>query len=129
MALDKESVTIAINRSTDSTPVFVAGTFSEPHWEPFELSAKRIPSSTEFVFSHDFEVSPGQYHYHFREGAGGAWFHDDAVKNGTYKQLILQNTEKANRGLFICCSIRRPRPGEPPQRWPGFYCRSSYPPR
>lgn len=92
MALDKESVTIAINRSTDSTPVFVAGTFSEPHWEPFELSAKRIPSSTEFVFSHDFEVSPGQYHYHFREGAGGAWFHDDAVKNGTYKQLILQNT-------------------------------------
>lgn len=92
MAIDKkEPVTIAITRPTDSSPLFVAGTFSDPQWEPLELGAKPIPSSTtESLFSRDVEVVPGQYRYQFREGEDGTWFHDDSAKHGEFLLFALE---------------------------------------
>ena len=87
-----ETVTISIRRPVDDA-IFVAGTFSEPQWEPVELNSKTVETepddegltSTEFLFYHDVKLSPGQYQYRFREGATGPWFHDEAVKHGTFE--------------------------------------------
>ena len=90
-----ETVTISVRRPIDD-PVFVAGTFSEPQWEPLELSSKMVDTepdeeglvSTEYLFYRELELSPGQYQYRFREGASGPWFHDEAVKHGTLKPFF-----------------------------------------
>ncbi|PYH96970.1 hypothetical protein BO71DRAFT_319700 [Aspergillus ellipticus CBS 707.79] len=75
-----ETVTISLRRPTDD-PIFIAGTFSEPKWEPLELNAKPVDTepdeegltSTEYLFSHEWKLAPGQYQYRFREGATGPW--------------------------------------------------------
>lgn len=86
----RESVTLAIRRPSDDPAVFLAGSFSDPKWEPLELSVKPIDvqddeglTSTEYLFSREIEVPAGQYQYRFREGASGPWFHDESVKSGT----------------------------------------------
>lgn len=89
-----ETVTISVRRPTDTPTIFVAGTFSEPQWEPLELNVKTIEVeseldpglySTEYLFFRDFKLAPGQYQYRFREGATGSWFHDESVKNGKFE--------------------------------------------
>jgi len=86
-----ETVTISIRRPTETPAIYVAGTFSNPNWEPLELSAKPLehkdadgkPTKTEYLFSRDVELPEGQYQYRFREGTDGPWFHDKDVKYGT----------------------------------------------
>lgn len=82
------SVSISICRQSDS-PIYVAGTFSDPAWEPFELIPKPLDSdldsgktSAGYVFSRDFEVPEGKYQYKFREGKEGDWFFDEGVEYG-----------------------------------------------
>lgn len=88
--LTKHPVSITIRRPSDS-PVYVAGTFSDPPWEPFELTAKPLDSGnasvaqkSEYLFSRDFELPEGQYQYRFREGKDGEWFFDNGAEHGTF---------------------------------------------
>lgn len=98
MALPNEkestSISISITRQSDS-PVYVAGTFSDPSWQPLELTAK--PLDTEkasadaksvYVFSRDFELPEGQYQYKFREGEDGEWFFDDSAEHGMFRMAL-----------------------------------------
>mgnify|MGYP001075170193 CR=1 FL=1 len=84
----KHPISITIRRQSDS-PVYVAGTFSDPSWEPFELTAKPLDSGkafadgkSEYLFSREFELPEGQYEYRFREGKDGDWFVDDGAEHG-----------------------------------------------
>ncbi|RAH67750.1 PT repeat family protein, partial [Aspergillus aculeatinus CBS 121060] len=73
-----ETVTISIRRPIDD-PIYLAGTFSDPQWEPVELSSKPVDTepdedgliSTEYLFWHDLTLPPGQHQYRFREGKKG----------------------------------------------------------
>lgn len=86
-----ETVTISIRRPTETPAIYVAGTFSNPEWEPLELSAKPVErkdadgnsTTTEYLFSREVELPEGQYQYRFREGSDGPWFHDEDAKHGT----------------------------------------------
>lgn len=91
-------ITVSLRRSTLTPAVFVAGTFSDPHWEPLELTAKPLESDdlphdkkdsssesahpTEYLFSRQFSLPHGQYEYKFREGVDGPWFCDPEAKTG-----------------------------------------------
>lgn len=85
-------VTISIRRSTDTPAVYVAGSFSDPKWEPFELTPKLLESEdvdgksrpAEYLFSRNFDLPEGQYQYKFREGLDGQWFCDNAAKIGRH---------------------------------------------
>ena len=82
------SISISIRRPSDS-PVYIAGTFSEPKWELLELSVKDeapkkgdADSTTEYTFQREFDVPEGNYEYKFREGKEGDWFVDEGVASG-----------------------------------------------
>jgi hypothetical protein len=88
-----ETVTISIRRSTDTPPVFVAGTFTKPAWDPLELVAKPVEtanagldSSTPegYIFFREFKILEGQYQYRFRLGPGDSWFHDEGVESSEF---------------------------------------------
>lgn len=91
----KRTVTIAIRRPSTTPAVFVAACFTEPAWEPVELtpqllSSKDAPttedSSTqveEYEFSKEFELPEGKYQYKFRLGTDeDSWFCDNDVETG-----------------------------------------------
>lgn len=88
-----QSISISIRRPTDS-PLYIAGTFSEPKWEPLELGVKAGPkkgeadSSAEYVFQREFDVPEGKYEYKFREGVDGEWFVDEGVESGRFSVLF-----------------------------------------
>jgi hypothetical protein len=87
-----DTVTISVRRPTNTSPVFVAGTFTSPAWEPFELTAKPIEATgkgsdisiPEYVFSRDFKIPVGQYQYRFRTEPHDSWFHDDSIETGRF---------------------------------------------
>lgn len=86
-----ETITISIRRPTDTPAVFVAGSFSDPAWEPVELNSKPTEANgeegeaSEYVFSHDFKIPEGKYEYRFRLGSDGPWIHDDGLQTGAYR--------------------------------------------
>lgn len=84
MAAKKENVTIALHRSSDSIPLFLSGTFTNPQWQPVKLTVKRPPQSEDWIYSRKMKLSPGQYQYKFCEGEGddAVWFHDEGAKQG-----------------------------------------------
>lgn len=89
----RETVTISIRRPTETPSVFVLGTFSDPAWEPLELSAKPVETpgddaATEYVFSRDFEIPEGRYQYRFRVGSDDSWIHDEKVETGTFSSSM-----------------------------------------
>ena len=86
-----QNVTLSVRRPSDSPVIFVAGSFSDPKWEPLELAVKTVEfkddeglTSTEYLFYRDVQVPVGQYQYRFREGANGPWFHDETAKSGMF---------------------------------------------
>lgn len=89
-------ITISIRRLTDTPAIFLAGSFSDPTWEPLELSVKPVETvkddgktkTTEYIFSRDLVLPEGQYQYKFREGSDGQWFYDDTVKTGRVNYLF-----------------------------------------
>lgn len=102
-----QNITLSVRRPADTPVIFVAGSFSEPKWEPLELAVKTVEfkddeglTSTEYLFFRDVQVAPGQYQYRFREGADGPWFHDETTKNGT-STLFCNFIPTNNRQLGI----------------------------
>jgi hypothetical protein len=91
-----QSVTIAIRRPTDTPSVFVTGNFSDPAWEPFELTAKPVDpvqreaevQITEYLFARNFHIPKGQYLYRFHLGSDDSWFLDDSTERGMDQSFI-----------------------------------------
>lgn len=70
-------VTITYQKPGTKPPIYVAGTFSDPAWQPEEMEYY-LNSDGEHVFKKDLQVKPGsKIHYKFRVGDGDWWVLDD----------------------------------------------------
>lgn len=86
---DKRFVTITYKHSGARPPVYVAGSFTVPAWEPQELEAVPVPegdsishiisNGAEYVFSRQFQIAVGDWQYKFRLGDGDWWVCDEAA--------------------------------------------------
>lgn len=98
MSPQKHVVTIDFRSPGAQPPVFVAGTFSEPQWKPYELDFESYTpedgdgSSPKYLFFKRLEVPAGEYQYKFRLGPGDWWVCDENEEIGTNMSLRLQHT-------------------------------------
>lgn len=102
-ASDKRTVTITYKHPGAQPPVYIAGSFTTPAWEPQELQAVPVPEGdsasdvvsdgSEYVFSRQFEIAVGDWQYKFRLGDGDWWVCD----------------ETADMSLSPCMSHERPK--------------------
>ena len=67
-------------------PVFVAGAFTTPPWEPSELEAET--EHGEYKFHKQFEVKEGRWQYKFRLGLGNWWVCDKNTEIGKKTTLL-----------------------------------------
>lgn len=74
------TVTITYSKPGTVSPVFVAGSFSSPPWEPHQLHQEGEESSG--TFSKTFVIDPGTYQYKFRLGTGDWWVLDETKEKG-----------------------------------------------
>jgi hypothetical protein len=74
------TVTINYKQPGTTPPIFVAGSFTEPLWQPTELDYEQV--NGEYIFSKSFEVMPGRHQYKFRIGNGDWWICDNAKDTG-----------------------------------------------
>lgn len=83
------TLTITYRKPGTVPPIFVAGSFSSPPWELYELEhdVEDNPGS----FSRTFSVSPGTYQYKFRLGTGDWWAFDDTLDTATDSQGNINN--------------------------------------
>lgn len=77
---------IAYSKPGTVPPIFVAGSFTSPPWEPQELHRNGGESSGSF--SRAFSVDPGTYQYKFRLGTGDWWVVDEAQETGQFVPLL-----------------------------------------
>lgn len=59
-------------------PVYVAGSFTVPEWQPHELDYSQIRTS--YTFSREFDVPAGTFQYKFRLGHRGDWWVCDSTE-------------------------------------------------
>ncbi|KAF6828607.1 hypothetical protein CMUS01_08513 [Colletotrichum musicola] len=74
------SVTITYRQPGTQPPIYVAGSFSDPQWQPLEMQFT-TDDAGEHTFYKDVEVPPGsQIQYKFRVGPGDWWvLNEDAA--------------------------------------------------
>ncbi len=81
------TLTITYSKPGTVPPIFVAGSFTSPPWEPQELDGNGGEGSGSF--SRAFSVDPGTYQYKFRLGTGDWWVVDDTQETGRFSPLFL----------------------------------------
>lgn len=80
-------VTITFAGHNLHPPVFVAGSFTQPKWRP-EAMESVLPEERQrdyglhHVYSKDFDIPEGRYHYKFRLGHGDWWVCDETIETG-----------------------------------------------
>lgn len=74
------SFTITYSKPGTTAPVFVAGSFTSPPWEPQELEQDDVEGSSSF--SRTFSARPGTYQYKFRLGTGDWWVFAETYETG-----------------------------------------------
>lgn len=84
----QRTVTLSYANTGTVPPVFVAGSFSSPPWQPLEMAvAKQLlddgGESGEYEFRRDVTVSEGTWQYKFRLGHGDWWVLDDGAEKTT----------------------------------------------
>jgi Glycogen recognition site of AMP-activated protein kinase len=73
-------VTITYEHHGTTPPIFIAGSFTDPAWQPVELDHKQV--NGEYIFSKTFDITPGMHRYKFRVGHGDWWVCDDMNSTG-----------------------------------------------
>jgi hypothetical protein len=72
-------------------PVYLAGSFTSPPWEPQELQYAELPpnggetgvdAQLEYEFYGEFDVKEGHWQYKFRVGQGDLWVLDENTAAG-----------------------------------------------
>jgi hypothetical protein len=69
-------------------PVFVAGSFSSPPWQPLEMTAAKQlladgSETGEYEFRREVTVSGGSWQYKLRLGHGDWWVLDERAETST----------------------------------------------
>ncbi|KLU84004.1 hypothetical protein MAPG_03052 [Magnaporthiopsis poae ATCC 64411] len=81
-ATNKVPVTFTFRRPGTKPPVFVAGSFSEPQWEPQEMTACALEEQDEYEFKAEILAVPGSsIQYKFRLGHGDWWLLDEKAES------------------------------------------------
>ncbi|KAH8894807.1 hypothetical protein GQ53DRAFT_63173 [Thozetella sp. PMI_491] len=79
MASPKIPVIITYQKPGTQPPLFVAGTFSDPQWEPIQMEFA-TDDDGEHIFKKEVAVAPGaQIQYKFRVGTGDWWVLDEGA--------------------------------------------------
>lgn len=89
--MGQRSIVITYRKAGTKPPVFVAGTFSDPAWQPYEMSVSS-DASGELSFEKFVTVEAGtELQYKFRLGNGDWWVCDDSVTKGMpWPRLVLR---------------------------------------
>jgi hypothetical protein len=77
-------VTVKYDKPGTRPPVYLAGSFSDPQWQPEEM---RYTSNgdNDFQYYSTFEVEEGQeYQYKFRIGEGDWWVLNEDAPSGMF---------------------------------------------
>ncbi|KAK3692936.1 hypothetical protein B0T22DRAFT_436155 [Podospora appendiculata] len=84
MASPKVAATITYQKPGTQPPLFVAGTFSDPPWEAYEMDYT-TDANGEHIFNKEIWGKPGsKVHYKFRVGTGDWWvLNDDDTPTAT----------------------------------------------
>lgn len=86
MPTTKVPVTVSYRKRGLAPPVSVAGSFSDPQWEPQEMSCV-TDESGEHHFTIQIPVEPGkEYYYKFQVGNDDDWVLDDHATVGSYSK-------------------------------------------
>ncbi|MCJ1310565.1 hypothetical protein MMC25_004230 [Agyrium rufum] len=80
MQSSERNVYISLKHAEAKPPVFVAGAFTNPPWEPRELKHRAVDNSEEYEFVASFPAKEGQYQYKFRIGTGDWWICDQSAQ-------------------------------------------------
>ena len=93
MASTKVPITISYNKPGTQPPVYVAGSYSEPQWQPEEMEAAADEQGN-YIFKKEFHVKPGCIsQYKFRLGPGDWWVLDEETDTG----MACSRTERTKR--------------------------------
>jgi hypothetical protein len=88
MSSKKVSITLTYASSGAQPPVFLAGSFSEPVWDPQEMEFT-TDENGELHFHKKVEVDEGgEYQYKFRIGLGDWWELNEQAPTGRFHSLI-----------------------------------------
>jgi len=83
MASRKVSVTVKYSKPGTKPPVYLAGSFSDPAWEPQEMH-HTIDENGEYEYHKEVEVEESkEYQYKFRIGDGDWWVVNEDSPTGT----------------------------------------------
>lgn len=85
----ERSVRLTYAKAGTRAPVYVAGSFTSPPWEPVELDSRPLPAADaatsateEREFFRDFHVPEGRWLFKFRLGPGDWWVCNDELERG-----------------------------------------------
>jgi hypothetical protein len=74
MASKTVSVTVKLSKQGIQPPIFLAGSFSDPAWQPQEMQ-HATNETGDYEFHKEVEVEQGkEYQYKFRIGEQGDWW-------------------------------------------------------
>ncbi|KAI9723428.1 MAG: hypothetical protein M1812_001312 [Candelaria pacifica] len=114
----KYAVTINYTHPGTQPPIYVAGTFTTPPWEPHELHHTAIKSEgrgiqdREYEFHKEFEVEKGRWQYKLRAGLGDWWMLDE--------QAVIVTDDVGNRNNLLVVGPEThnvvPPSGSPPSK-------------
>src|SRR4051794_38211993 len=84
MAPKTVSVSVKYSKPGTQPPIYLAGSFSEPAWEPQEMQYT-TDASNEHEFFKEVDVEQGkEYQYKFRIGPGDWWILNEDSPTGTF---------------------------------------------
>lgn len=82
MTARKTTVTVKFSKPGIQPPVYLAGSFSDPAWQPKQMHFTAGEHNVH-KFHSDIEVEEGkEYQYKFRVGEGGSWALDEDSPTG-----------------------------------------------
>ena len=82
MAPKSVSVTVRYSKPGTQPPIYLAGSFSDPAWEPQEMQYTTTEGN-EHEFQKELQVEEGQvYQYKFRIGNGDWWMLNEESATG-----------------------------------------------
>lgn len=88
----KVPVTIVYHKPGTQPPLFLAGSFSTPPWEPAQMDCVKDEAG-EYTFKKDVLVDPGsEIQYKFRVGAGDWWVHNEEAPTGKFCLLMAEDS-------------------------------------
>lgn len=117
-------VTITFTSPGACPPVYIAGSFTLPEWQPQELEYSVVEqkdaaadNQLSYVFSRTLKLPEGTFQYKFRLGHEGDWWVCDSnVEIGKYSDSSIKSLSDRSHSYRLC---RQPEQS--------FSCRSTIP--